>query len=217
MAIKVIVLDFDGVIVESNDIKHQAFSEIFSAYPDHHKEIMAYHFAHNAVNRHEKFKHIMINILNEEYEIERAKKWALRFSELTRDKIINCPYVTGATEFIQCFYNNYPVYLASATPIDELKTILKGRNIFQYFAGVYGAPMNKKNMFDDIMKKEMIDVDEILYIGDSPEDYEIARILGCIFLARKSDYKFNDHKIKSFKNMLEIKDYCMNNLMMRGC
>jgi len=216
MAIKVIVLDFDGVIVESNDIKHGAFSEIFSVYPDHYKEIMAYHFAHNAVNRHEKFKHIMINILNKEYDVELAKKWALRFSELTTDKIINCPYVTGAIEFIKSFSDKYPVYLASATPIDELKTILKGRKIFQFFAGVYGAPMQKRNMFYDIMKKEMIDADEILYIGDSPEDYETARASGCIFIARTSDYEFKELKIKSFKNMLEIKDHCTNNLMIRG-
>lgn len=216
MAIKVIVLDFDGVIVESNDIKHQAFSEIFSAYPDHHKEIMAYHFAHNAVNRHEKFKHIMIHILNKEYDVELAKKWALRFSALTTDKIINCPYVTGAIEFMKFFFDKYPIYLASATPIDELKIILKGRKILQYFAGVYGAPMQKKNMFDDIMKKEMIDANEILYIGDSPEDYETARTSGCVFIARTSDHEFKELNIKSFKNMLEIKDYCINNLITRG-
>jgi len=216
MALRVIVLDFDGVVVESNNIKHQAFSELFSAFPDHHGEIMSYHLSHNAVNRYDKFRYIIENILKQNYDQNLVEKWASRFSELTRDKIVNCLYVAGAMEFLNYFFDKYPVYLASATPVEELKIILKRRGILHYFKEIYGAPMQKREMFDDIMKKEAVKPDEILYIGDSREDYEVGKGSGCIFIARTSDYDFKGLNIKSFKNMFEIKTYVLNCLIKEG-
>jgi len=212
MPVKVIVLDFDGVIVESNKIKHQAFSELFSGFPEHN-EIMSYHLSHNAVNRHAKFRHIIENILKKKYDEKLAKKWALKFSELTRDKIIKCPYVDGAVDFIDYFSNRYPLYIASATPLDELKIILEGRGISQYFKGVYGAPMPKTEMLRDIAQKESAVPKEILYIGDSREDYETSSELGCVFIARISGHDFNAPEVKNFKNMSEIKTYITDYLM----
>lgn len=210
MLIKAIVLDFDGVIVESNNIKHQAFSELFSDYPDHYDDIMAYHLSHNAVNRHDKFRYIMENILNQDYDRVLAKKWAARFSDMTRERIINCPYVAGALEFLEYFTEKYALYLASATPFDELKIIMNKRRLLQYFKTVYGAPTPKMKMFEDIAKREMIKPDEILYIGDSYEDYQVANDFGCFFIARTSDFDFKGLKTKRFQNMLEIKTYILN-------
>lgn len=212
MAVRVIVLDFDGVIVESNAIKHQAFSELFSVFPERREEIMAYHLSHNAVNRHEKFRYIMEKILKQKYDKKLAKKWALKFSELTRDKIIRCPYVAGALEFIKYFSGRYPLYLASATPLDELKVILKERGILQHFKSAYGAPTPKIEMLTDIAKKEMVKPSEILYIGDSRDDYVASREVGCTFIGRISEHDFGISNVKSFKNMLEIKIYVLNSL-----
>lgn len=216
MGLKVIVLDFDGVVVESNNIKHQAFSEIFSTFPDNYNEIMTYHLAHNAVNRHDKFRYIMENIFKQGYDKELAQIWALRFSELTQERIINCPYVVGAMEFIRYFSDKFSLYLASATPLDELKIILKGRGILQFFKKVYGAPIPKIEMFEDIAKKETVKPDEILYIGDSREDYKVGSDFGCIFIAKTGDYDFKGLDIQSFKNMLEIKTYVLNHLIKAG-
>ena len=62
--IKVIILDFDGVIVESLDIKTQAFRDLFSNYPEHIDEIMNYQLEYNPFSRYIKFEHIVTNILN---------------------------------------------------------------------------------------------------------------------------------------------------------
>ncbi|KFI34550.1 hypothetical protein HX99_01395 [Peptococcaceae bacterium SCADC1_2_3] len=41
--IKAIIFDFDGVIIESAEIKTRAFELLFAGYPDKVKEIIAYH------------------------------------------------------------------------------------------------------------------------------------------------------------------------------
>jgi phosphoglycolate phosphatase-like HAD superfamily hydrolase len=210
MDYRIIILDFDGVIVESNPIKHRAFAELFKDYPYKLKEIMDYHLAHNAVNRHDKFRYIMENILRRTYEPKLTEIWAKRFSELTRTAIINCPYVKGALDFIQCFQAVYPIYLASATPQDELQVILEGRKIYGYFKKVFGAPTSKLEMFQVIADAEKARPENLLFIGDSSEDWEIARQFGCGFIARKSEHRMPTSGTKVFNDLAEMKPYVQN-------
>jgi len=209
LGIKAIILDFDGVMVESNKIKHKAFSEIFSDYPEHYEEMMKYHLAHNHVDRHKKFKYFIKNILGQQYTKEDGMALAERFARLTRKKIIAAPYVEGALDFVESFSKLYPLYIASATPLDELLIILKGRGLEKHFKGIYGAPMPKKRMFLDLIEKENFKPSEVLFIGDSPEDCQVAAESGLLFLARASEHKIDSRKAKSFKNMSEIMDYIL--------
>ena len=62
--VKAIIFDFDGVLVESVDIKTRAFARLFeSEENDAVKEIVNYHLGHAGVSRFEKFKYIYNNIL----------------------------------------------------------------------------------------------------------------------------------------------------------
>jgi len=208
MECKVIVLDFDGVVVESNEIKNRAFSEMFSGY-SRYEEIMQYHRSHNHVFRQDKFRHILGNILGQSFQDSDILKMADKFSQLTRQKIIECPLVKGAENFIVYFSSKFPLYIASATPTDELKLIVESRKLNGYFKGIYGAPTNKAQMFDEIFKKEKISPDDLVFIGDSKEDHDVAVNLGLQFIGRINGNNFQDVKVLSFKDLSEIKSFVM--------
>ena len=53
--LKVIALDFDGTLVESNNIKDRAFETIFSEWPEHTKSMMRWHLTHDSIGREEKY------------------------------------------------------------------------------------------------------------------------------------------------------------------
>ena len=216
MTIRAIVLDFDGVVVESNQIKHQAFSDLFSAYPEFYEQVMEYHRAHNAVDRHEKFRYVMEHIMHEHYSPDLAAEWADEYARMTREKIARCPYVNGALEMITDLKKTFPFYLASATPSDELYRILSARGIAGIFKEVYGAPMKKAIMLKEIARREDVSCGEILFIGDSREDYVSARESGCMFIGRISGYDFHDVPSLCFKDLYEIKAYIVKNLMNGG-
>lgn len=209
MNYKVIILDFDGVLVESDNIKHEAFAEIFKNYPDHYESIMKYHFEHNHTPRQAKFKHFFENVLRRPCTDQDIEKMVLLFSKLTREKIIQCPYVNGAVEFLEYFYKRNPLFVASATPIDELNIIIQARGLSSYFKGVYGAPVKKTEMFKDIIKREKLIPDELLFIGDSREDLDVAGKAGINFIARISKNCFDGNDIVKFGNLEEIKNYLL--------
>jgi phosphoglycolate phosphatase-like HAD superfamily hydrolase len=209
MEFKIIVLDFDGVVVESNDIKHCAFSEMFRGCPQH-EEIMRYHFSHNHVCRQDKFKHILGNILGQSFQDADITVMAEKFSQLTRQKIIECPFVSGAEDFIAYFSPKVSLYVASATPMDELKIIMDARRLSGYFKGVYGAPIEKTKMFKYILAREEMAPADLLFVGDSKEDYDVAVRSGLQFIAKMNGKTFEGLPVQSFRDLCEIKSFIIN-------
>ncbi|MDN5339305.1 MAG: hypothetical protein PWQ30_414, partial [Euryarchaeota archaeon] len=54
-----LILDFDGVVVESLPLKTAAFRKIFSfTSPEHLDEIIAFHLENGGMSRYDKFRHI---------------------------------------------------------------------------------------------------------------------------------------------------------------
>jgi len=100
-AFKVIALDFDGTLVESNNIKDQAFKTIFSDWPDHQETMMEWHLAHNAIDRREKFSYFVKDVLDLPDQDELIAELTKRFSMLTRQSIIDCPLVQGVKDFLE--------------------------------------------------------------------------------------------------------------------
>ena len=205
--IKVIILDFDGVIVESNDIKDRAFAKIFKKYPEHYEQMMAYHYAHNAVVRYEKFKYFVEDVLKVSDSSPLIGEFGKRFDDFTKLAIIQCPYVTGALEFLDFVYKKYPLYLVSATPHAELNEIVETRNLRKYFKQIFGAPQNKSVTIQQIMSIESILSKQTLFVGDSPEDLQTAESIGIQFIGRKSDRPLNASRYPVFNDMGMILGY----------
>jgi beta-phosphoglucomutase len=187
---KVIILDFDGVIVESVGIKDQAFYELYQGCPEHIDEIMDYHLTHNATIRFKKFRHISENILKRSYTPEDEKLLSKKFADLVFKKIIACPYVPGAVEFLEDFYDRLPIYLVSMSPKEELMQILEQRNLARYFVKVFSADWQKKDAIGSILQREGIDNTQAVFVGDSYEDYQAALVTKVNFIGRDSGKSF---------------------------
>jgi len=199
-----IFLDLDGTLVESVGIKDQAFYELFSDYPEKLPEIMAYHTAHNAVVRFEKFKHIVSVILKEPLTEEREQYLARRFSDLVVDKIVETSSTPGAGLFLQKFLGLIPMVLISVTPDSELQEILERRNLFHYFTRVFGASWSKDRAMIEYMNEINARPENCIYIGDTAEDLEYARKAEVSFIGRNSGKAFPTPPPFLFEDMGDV-------------
>jgi beta-phosphoglucomutase len=205
--LKVIALDFDGTLVESNNIKDRAFETIFCEWPEHMDTMMRWHLAHNSIERGEKFRYFVEEVLALPGRNDLIEILSSKFEQLTKEAIIECPYVKGAYEFLEYIRNRVSVYLVSATPQHDLDQIIKARGLNEYFNKVYGAPIKKTETLQKIMITEKVSVNEILYIGDSPEDLQSAKDLDISFIGRKSDRILNDSTYPVFTDFISIKKH----------
>ena len=182
--LKVIIFDFDGVILESLDIKTKAFLKVYQDYPEHANEIAHYHLQNGGVSRYKKFVHINTNILRIPIDDNKIEELANIFSEAVVEEMLKCPFVDGALEFLDKYSTVANLYVASGTPQDELRFIIEKCGLTQFFNGVYGTPRTKAEIIQDILNKENVDNNEIVFVGDAITDYEGAKEANVHFVAR---------------------------------
>lgn len=183
--IKAVIFDFDGVIIESADIKTQAFKELFSDYPQKIDEIINYHLLNAGVSRYAKFQYIYEQILgrnlSKDTEIELGKS----FSQIILQRILDAPFVAGAKEFLASYKNRYQFFIASGTPEEELRKIIAAKRLQKYFKEIYGSPKRKTDIINEIINKFDFSKNEVVYIGDAQSDRISTQQAGIIFIERR--------------------------------
>lgn len=205
--LRVLILDFDGVIVESNDVKTEAFRQLFSRFPEHADAMMAYHHANVSVTRFVKFDQLL-KLLNRAGDSLLRAELAEEFSLRVFDRMRDVPLVPGAELLLGTVYGRVPMYLASVTPADELERILRQRNLLHWFTDVYGCPpWTKPKAILDVLAREQVGHSEALLIGDSAGDQSAAQETGVDFLARDSGLMFDQPLPRRFPNLTPLSNH----------
>lgn len=183
--IRVVIFDFDGVVVESVDIKTSAFGKLFENKGNTIKrKVINYHLANTGVSRFEKIKYIYREILGEKLDKETFEELCKKFSRLVVDDVVAAPYVKGAEEFLRSNKKKYIFYVISATPQKEIEEIIDRRGLTSFFKNVYGAPHTKVEAIKLVIKKEAVAPAEIVFVGDALGDHDAAKASSVKFVAR---------------------------------
>ncbi len=181
MIYKTILLDCDGVILDSNNIKTEAFEETLSAYPKEKvDEFIRYHQAHGGVSRFEKYKYFLNNIVND-YNETTYQNLLQEFSNICRQKLLTAKFTKGMEDFLKKNYQKMNLWVVSGGMETELNEIFEKRGLRVYFKGILGSPTTKIGN----IKKIIMDNPSLgptLFIGDSSTDYEAARAFDLDFL-----------------------------------
>ena len=198
--IRAIIFDFDGIIVESVDIKAQAFAELYRPYGDEVvQKVVAYHEANGGMSRYEKIKHYHNSYLGKSVSSIEVEALASGFAEIVMDKVINAPYVGGALEFLECYKTKYEYFISTGTPQSEINSILTKRNIRHYFKSVFGSPIKKTEHVKSILKEFGYKTGEVIFVGDAPSDIKAAQSNGLDFIGRYT----TSEKIKEQDYLIE--------------
>ena len=201
--IDTIFFDFDGVIVESVDIKAEAFAVLFEHEgKDVVKKVVEYHLNNTGISRYEKFKYIYKEILNRSLSKDEFQRLCDKFAGLVTEAVVLAPYVKGAKEFIENFASKYLFFIVTATPQEEIDVIIQRRGIVRFFRAIYGAPKKKSDAIRDVLKKEGINPCDAIYIGDAMSDFNAAKDNFVRFIARVN----NNESIFADIQCLKVRD-----------
>lgn len=186
--IKTIIFDFDGVIADSNNVKTDTFAALFKDYPQHIREsIRKFHLQNGGMSRFDKFRYIYANFLKESLPEERFNKLCEDFNKLVIDGVVNAPMIDGVEDFLRMNKNKYGMHIVSGTPDYEIKEIAKRRKLDKYFLGIHGSPETKKDLIIKVLDKNNYRKEEVVFLGDSINDYEGALAAGVEFVAKVFD------------------------------
>jgi len=179
-----VILDFDNVILESVDAKTKAFAELFADYPQYVEEIIHFHIDNGGMSRFDKFRYIYKHIMKKPLTEARFQQLCDDFSRIVYHRVLESPFVPGIEEFLKYHHTRHDLYVVSATPEEEIRSIVVALDLMPYFKGVFGSPTKKGEHATRIIVSRGYDPKAVLFIGDARSDYEASRTAGCDFIGR---------------------------------
>ena len=199
--LKGIIFDFDGVIAESVQIKTDAFARLYEDFGSEIvNKVVKHHVANGGMSRFEKIRLYHKSYLNKAITNKENEELANQFSELVVEKVIDSPYVPGVFKYIQKCYEKYNLFISTGTPTNEMKQILIGRGIAEYFIEIHGSPERKSVHISKIMSKYNYHPDELIFYGDANTDIDAAEQANVPFVLIKNN--FNEKLVKKFKGKI---------------
>lgn len=179
---KNLIFDFDGVIVDSVDIKTTAFFSLYSEYgSDVQKKVVTHHISNGGMSRFEKINYYHKNFLGKIISKKENEEICKDFSKLVIDKVISAPEIAKAEEFL-AHNKNKLTFINTGTPTNEINLILKKRGLYHYFDNVYGSPRTKNENIEIILYKYDLNSCDCIFFGDATSDLNAARYFDIDFV-----------------------------------
>ena len=177
-----IIFDVDGVLIDSLNIKGNAFAHAFSDFPERRDEIVAFHLANGGVTRSEKIELIFISVFGRTPTPQELDSRVASFTEDVAAAVIAAPEIRGAALALAEWSERAPLHAVSATPAKELVRILNQRGMTGFFTSVWGWPPRKLEAVKQLLAENGYEPGRCILVGDSREDLEAAGSAGVRFV-----------------------------------
>lgn len=180
-----LVFDCDGVVLDSNKIKTDAFYQASLPYGQAAAEAMVeYHVANGGVSRYKKFAYFLKQIAPAQttslldLDLEAMLQ---AYASHVREGLLNCEIAPGL-EALRKKTPGARWLIVSGGDQTELRDVFAQRGIAEWFDGnIFGSPDTK----DEILARELASGNiqhPALFLGDSKYDYQAASTAGLDFV-----------------------------------
>jgi HAD superfamily hydrolase (TIGR01549 family) len=177
-----LVFDCDGVVLNSNKIKTQAFYDVAKVYGHEPAQALKdYHVQNGGISRFVKFEYLLTEILKKPLDQTELKQMLDSFAHEVKKALMTCEVAEGLAELReQTKHANW--LIVSGGDQEELREVFKARDLNHYFnGGIFGSPDTKNT----ILAREIANGNirqAALFLGDSKYDYQAAKKAGLDFV-----------------------------------
>ena len=162
-----LIFDCDGVILNSNSIKTQAFYDAALSYGvDKAEDLVEYHIKNGGISRYQKFDFFLKKIVGCEASKDKINGLLTYFSKITKHELLKCEINQGIFQLREELSSDWIVI--SGGNQDEINEVFSFRKIDSLFLEgcIFGSPDPKEVIFDREIKLSKIKY-PALFIGDS--------------------------------------------------
>lgn len=205
---KSFIFDCDGVVLNSNSIKTDAFAKLSIPFgKDFSNKLVEYHKQNGGISRYKKIEYFVMEILdtnNKNHIKELCKSLCEGYSKLVFESLIDAEVAFGLEELREITANS-DWMIVSGGDQNELREVFDKKSISYLFnKGIYGSPKNKYEIIEELLLSKLLDKNS-LFIGDSKLDYEVAHYYGIDFVFLSKWSEFDD--LNEFAKIKGIKVY----------
>jgi len=185
-AIQFAIFDCDGVLVNSNPFKAEAFKFAVRSYPKEDVEkLVEFNRVNGGISRYEKFDHffrVVLGMHRERCAVE-VDKAVVEFSNFCAKGYQHLEPTKGTRKLLECFQlRQIPCYIVSGGDKQEITGWSIKADIFHFFLQIYGNEQSKFDAVHDIFSKNDYESVRGVYYGDATLDAKIANQFGIPFV-----------------------------------
>lgn len=178
---KTFVFDCDGVILNSNQLKTDAFYQVALPFGKQAAtDFVRYHTENGGISRYKKFAHFLKHIAPPTKHTLTLETLLNQYAQHVTDGLLNCEVAAGLEE-LRALTPNSRWLIVSGGDQNELRKVFSQRGLADLFdGGIFGSPDTK----DEILAREIANHNiqhPALFFGDSKYDYQAATTAGLDF------------------------------------
>lgn len=194
---EVILWDFDGVILDSMEIRSLGFKKVLSGYPQKQvQELVTYHLQNGGLSRYVKFRYFLEVIRGEENVNGQVQELSEKYSSIMREKLPSKDLlIDEVLEFINRNHEKFAMHIVSGSDAEELRYLCRSLEINDYFISIEGSPTPKTEIVSALLSKYDYVNEKVCLVGDSINDYDAANTNNIEFFA----YNNSDLKRKNIR------------------
>ncbi|MGB0670758.1 MAG: HAD family hydrolase [Rhodospirillales bacterium] len=187
--VRLVAFDFDGTLVDSNSIKRDAFFQVAADFPDGRNAMEKVLTDQASADRFTTFQKFCQMI----GQPEKSTSCAQSYGALCEAHILEASEPAGLRAFLGLLRERaIPRAICSATPENHLVRLAKIR-FNGCFEVVRGRPDTKPDILRGLAERYGLGCQELLMVGDGPDDYAAANRVGCLFVGMTAfGYRLSD-------------------------
>jgi phosphoglycolate phosphatase-like HAD superfamily hydrolase len=186
--------DFDGTLVDSNEIKRRAFFEVAAAFDPDGDLVRDTLDRQPSGDRYAIARSLATAIAERgplpetQSAHDLAKSLADAYTAHCERAVSTCPPIAGAENALhRLAERRLPLFLITATPLEAVLPILRLRGLDRLFEGVYGGPATKLENLRQVSAEIGARPRDMVFIGDGEDDRRAAVAFGCVFIGVTPD------------------------------
>jgi phosphoglycolate phosphatase-like HAD superfamily hydrolase len=215
---KTIVFDCDGVVLNSNKVKVQAYFNVAKRMGGSDAQAQAFvdhHVSKGSFPRNGKIEYYLKNIVKQPVTQALVQQYIATFEEILDKTLMECEIASGVLALKNATPNARWMLLSGGDQA-ELRRVfprryVEGRNLASLFeAGIFGGPDIK----EEVLTREIVNANlqmPALFFGDSKYDHQAATKAGLDFVFLSDWTEVSDwqqycasHNIVTYKNMASL-------------
>ena len=206
--VKLLILDCDGIIFNSNNLKTNAYREVLKKLNVSNEGIEAFvklHLSDVSVSRFVKFSKFFKEIYTELSDNDESKEKQLVEQALngySEQCLVLYSKLKPVKQAIQLAQKIPYTYVVSGGAQTELNHVFKEHQIANHFQEILGSPITKPEHLKYLFEQTGIEKENTLFIGDGYTDFKTSRLydINFCFLEQMSDWKDNVEQMKGYEH-----------------